>query len=161
VYFSVSSPHIHSKGNSLSEVLDDVMEASSPGNRSHGRGFLSKLNTFPKIYVFDEINVSIKEKYALQYGYELELGDGKGLFAECLQRKTYSTTSYSEEMKSMCKSDEMFGLRKKFLFSNFVKVLPAYKPVTTSFCNDDDNKYNKNSKYLLHVTLSVSMYPLV
>ena len=56
---------------------------------------------------------------------------------------------------------KMFGLRKKFLFSNFVKVLPPYKPVTTSFPNDDDNKYNKNRKYLLHGTLSVSMYPLV
>ena len=49
--------------------------------------------------MFDEINGFIKEKYALQYGYELQLGDGKGLFAECLQRKKYSTTSYGEEMK--------------------------------------------------------------
>lgn len=121
----------------------------------------AKRDTFPQIHVFDEINVFIKEKYALQYGYELQLGGGKGLFAECLQRKKYSTTSYGEEMKWMCKSNEMFGLRKKFLFSNFVKVLPPYKPVTTSFPNDDDNKYNKNRKYLLHGTLSVSMYPLV
>lgn len=63
-------------------------------------GFLEQnAYTFPQIHVFDEINVFIKEKYALQYGYELQLGGGKGLFAECLQRKKYSTTSYSEEMK--------------------------------------------------------------
>lgn len=112
----------------------------------------AKLDTFPKIHVLDEINAFIKEKYALKYGYELELGDRKGLFAECLQSKKYSNTSYSKEMKWMCKSDEMFGLRKKFLFSNFVKVLPAYKPVTTSFCNDDDNEYNKtaNTYYMSH-----------
>lgn len=51
----------------------------------------------------------------------------------------------------MSRSNEMFGFRKFFLFSNFVEVLSAYKLVATSFCNEGDYKNNLKTAKMYYV----------
>lgn len=85
--FSVSSPHIHSKKILPLESWMMSWRLLLQGTEATTEASWAKLDTLPKIHAVDEINIFIKEKHALKYGCELELGDRKGLFVECPQGK--------------------------------------------------------------------------
>lgn len=124
----------------------DVTEAFSRGTSATAEASWTKLDTFPKIHADPHSSMLGKSMFLWKKNMLSSMGVK---LSRVRGRQPFQSTFRGDKVahctagKWMSESNEMLGLRKCFLLSNFIEVLSAYKPGATSLCNKDDNKNNK------------------